>query len=683
MSPVRIWFLCVVVCLTGGGQLAFGQTAQNPPAPGADLSKLSVEDLMNVNVTSASDKEQKLSHVAAAVFVISQDDIRRSGATNVPDLLRMVPGLDVAQINGSTWAISSRGFNGQYSNKLLVLVDGRIVYTPTFAGVYWDAQDLPLENIARIEVIRGPGGTIWGANAVNGVISIFTKKAGETQGLLVEAGGGTVDQAFGTVEYGGKVNAGTQYRGYAKYFNNNQLPGADGLPGGDGWHLLSGGFRVDSTLSAKDQLMVEGSAYDGDQGQYAFSQLGVLPQPSLAVHDEVHLRGGAIQAAWSHTISDRADSTLQFSYNSYLNGVTERETNGTVDLDYKFHIALGSRHDVVAGFGYDHSDSTLRGNFPATFTPASRNLQVVTGFVQDEITLMPDRLYLTAGTKLEHNSYTGFGVLPSLRLAWEPTDRHMFWAAVSRALRTPSRSDTEVTANIDSFPGPGGVPILLRFLGNPNFQDEALIAYEAGYRTIVSDRISIDLALYFNNYDHLETVEPGTPFLETTPPPVHLVEPELNENLMHGNTEGIELAAKWKLTKRWTLSPGYAFEEIHMHPYLASHDLTSGVSLEHNAPRHSAQIRSHLDLARGFSWNNSVYFVDSLSNQGTFASSKVPSYTRLDSELSWKIGKQFSMSLVGQNLLQDRHLEFLGTLGSVQSSEMKRGGYIQFVWTLP
>ena len=636
---------------------------------------------MNVQVTSASKKEQKLSRVAAAIFVITQEDIRRSGALNIPDLLRTVPGLDVAQINGSTWAISARGFNGQYSNKLLVLVDGRVVYTPTFAGVFWDAQNLPLEIVERIEVIRGPGGTIWGANAVNGVISIFTKKAGETKGVQVEAGGGTTAQEFGTVQYGGALNGDTQYRGYTNYFNDGHLLGLNGQSGADGWHLLSGGFRVDSALSPRDELTVEGALQDGREGQYALSQQGVAPQANLAVHEQVDIEAGAIQSTWSHTYSERADAALQVSFSRYVNGTFERESDDGFDLDYKFHVAAGKRHDVVAGLGYTYTDDGIQGDFAVTFTPARRGLQVFNAFVQDEIALLPDKLYLTVGTKLEHDDYNGFELLPSVRVAWEPAERHMFWAAISRAVRTPSRADTDATANVNSFPGPGGTPVLLRYLGNPDFLNETLLAYEAGYRTTIADKLSFDLALYYNDYDHLQTTEPGALFFEAAPLPAHLVEPLTNENLMHGNTEGVEVAAKWQLTKRWTLSPGYALEQIHMHTYAASMDQTTPLSLEHNAPHNSAQLRSHVDLTHGLAWDASAYYVDRLYDQGPFSASKVPSYTRLDTDLRWKLAEGLSMSFVGQNLLQDHHVEFLGSLGSVQSSELKRSGYIKFVWT--
>jgi iron complex outermembrane recepter protein len=299
---------------------ALAQKPDRGTGAGVDLTTLNIEDLMNVKVTSASKKEQKLSRTAAAIFVISQEDIRRSGATNIPDLLRMVPGMDVGQINGSTWAISSRGFNAQFSNKLLVMIDGRIVYTPYFAGVYWDTLDVPLEDIDRIEVIRGPGGTIWGANAVNGVISIFTKKAGDTHGGMVEAGGGNIDAGFGTAQYGAKAGKATDYRVYTKYSNQNQMLDLNGLDGADGWHMLRGGFRTDSVLSSKDTLTVEGDMYSAREGELGFV-LPSITSPSYApVSEEINLSGGFLQSTWNHSYSDRSDSSLQVSFVPYRRG---------------------------------------------------------------------------------------------------------------------------------------------------------------------------------------------------------------------------------------------------------------------------------------------------------------------------------------------------------------------------
>jgi iron complex outermembrane recepter protein len=654
---------------------------QTSPAPQGDLTQVSIENLMNMEVTSVSKKDQKLSQVAAAIFVITQEDIRRSGSTNIPDLLRMVPGMDVAQINGSTWAIGARGFNQQFSNKLLVMIDGRIVYTPNFAGVYWDTLGVPLEDIERIEVIRGPGGTIWGANAVDGVISIFTKKAGETQGGLIVAGGGNVNQAFGTLQYGEKLKDETDYRIYAKYSDQEEMPGLNGQDGGDGWHMLRTGFRTDSTLSPKDKLMVEGDLYSGREGEQGFELPSVSSPGFVAVNEEIDLGGGSIESVWNHTYSERSDSTLQVSFNRYTrDDPLEPETRDTLDLDYQHHIALSKRHDIVWGVGYHFTTDHIGGSLTVSFNPPSRVLQVFNGFLQDEIALVPNRLYLTIGTKLEHNDYTGFEVMPSARASWSLSDRHMVWAAVSRALRAPSRNDTNLVLNLGEAPGPGGAPTLLRLVGNPQFQDEQLIAYEAGYRAMLSRRFSIDIATYFNQWSHVQSTEPSVSFFENAPPPAHEVQTVTYENLIHGENHGFEISANLKATDRWSISVGYAPEETHMHTAPMSADTQTVPFLQGATPNWPIQLRSHMDLSQKLAWDVSTYFVDALEHQGPSGNVTVPSYTRLDTGLTWKLAERLSFSVVGQNLSRDHHLEFEDVDGSMQSGQIKRSAYGKFTW---
>lgn len=649
--------------------------------PQKDLTKASIEDLMNIDVTSASKTEQKLSRVAAAVFVISQDDIRRSGATNVPDLLRMVPGLDVAQINGSTWAIGARGFNQQFSNKLLVMVDGRIVYTPNFAGVYWDMVDLPLEDIDRIEVIRGPGGSIWGANAVNGVISIFTKRSGNLHGAMVSAVGGNLVQGSGTLEYGGKIAKDTDFRVFTKYFNDAQMAGLTGLSGADGWHMLRGGFRTDSQLSAKDAVTVEGSLYTGREGELGFFLPSVTSPSLIAVAEEISYGGGFIQSNWHHQYSNPSDSDLQISLTRYRrDDPLEPETRNTLYVDYQHHVTLGGRQDLIFGGGYYVTGDQIGGSLTVSFNPPSKRLDVENLFIQDEIALIRERLYFTVGTKLENNDYTGVGFMPSIGATWTPGKRQMFWAAVSRALRTPSRNDTNLVVNLGSFANPSGTPILERFLGSPSFQNERLIAYEAGYRTTISKRLSLDIAAYFNHYNRLQTTEPAGTFFEPAPTPAHQVETVTYENLMYGETHGFEIAANWKIKDWWSISPGFAFANEHMHLRAGSLDTTTVPFVEGNAPDHMAQLRSHLELRGNVALDGSAYYTDPLTNQGPLENVRIPAYTRVDAGLTWKPVERVSVSIAGQNLLKDHHLEFDDVFGSMQSGQIKRSGYIKVTW---
>lgn len=644
-------------------------------APPQDLTKSSLEDLMNIEVTSVSKKEEKLSRTAAAVFVITQEDIQHSGAMNIPDLLRMAPGVDVAQIDANKWAISIRGFNGLYSDDLLVLFDGRSVYTQTFGGVYWDTADLPLGDIDRIEVIRGPGGAVWGANAVNGVINIISKKASATQGGMVAAGGGSREPEFGTLQYGGGVGQSTDYRVFAKYFNQDESPGLTGPHGADGWHSLRAGFRVDSSVSARDRLTVEGDIYDGREGITEPALASVTAPAPQQLNVEANTSGGFLQGVWDHSYSGRSDSSLQFSYDRYKRDGLVQETRGTFDLTFQHHIAMRARHDVVWGLEARTSGLHSDGSLYASFEPADNRSDLFGAFLQDEIALAADRVYLTLGTKLEHNRYSGFSVMPSARLAWTPAESQTLWAAMSRAASTPSDTDVSIRVNAAGFPGPGGTPALASFIGNPSFMDENLLAVEAGYRTALGKHLLIDLAAYYDFYTNQQTVEPGAAFYETTPAPPHFVFPRTYGNLMNGEAHGLEIFADWRVSNRWSLSPGYGFEQVHMHLDPGSQDTLSVGDSQGSAPANSAQLRSHFTLPRRVSWDASAYFV------GKIADPDVSSDTRLDTGLSWQAQERLSFTLVGQNLLRDRHLEYVDGGLSVASTLVKRSIYAKVTWT--
>jgi iron complex outermembrane receptor protein len=640
----------------------------------ADLADRSLTDLMNVQVTSVSKTAEPLSRTAAAIFVITQEDIRRSGATNIPDLLRLVPGMDVAQINSNTWAISARGLNGQFSNELLVLLDGRNVYTPTFGGVFWDVLDLPLEDIERIEVIRGPGGSVWGSNAVNGVVNIITKKAADTHGALLVGGGGNIDEGFATAQYGGSLGDHTDFRVYSKYFDDNRFDNPIAGGGADGWHLLRGGFRVDSQLTERDSLTVEGDIYTGREDDPAVV-LTSLFAPGPTVQDlKTDVSAGSLETTWNHAFSNRSDTKLQVSYDDYERGDTLGEGRTTFDLDFQHHIAWGQRNDLVWGLGYRYSRSESTGSLIISLIPANLATQLFSSFVQDEIAVMPNRFYVTVGTKLEHNYYTGFGLMPMVSASYSLSDNHMVWAAVSRALRTPASTDDTERVNVGGFTPPVGLPVAISVFGNRHFEDEKLLAYEFGYRTSISPRLSLDIAAFYNDYGDQQTLEPEAPFVETTPAPVHIVMPSTFENLMHGEEHGIEIAVDWKVMPRWTLTSAYDFARIHMDLNPTSRDTNSVAGDEGSDPHVQAQLRTHVDLPRGMTWDASARFVDRLVDQG------VPAYTRVDTGLSWQWKERLTLSVVGQNLAQDRHLEFLDAQGNTDSTEIKRGAYGKVSW---
>src|SRR5579864_3787676 len=476
MRPIWLWvFACSVA------------SAQTPALP--DLTKASLEDLMNIQVTSVSKKEQRLSSAGAAIFVISQEDIRRSGATNIPDLLRMVPGVQVARIDANAWAISIRGFNTRYSNKVLVLIDGRSVYSPSFSGVFWDQQAVPLEDIERIEVIRGPGAAVWGANAVNGVINIITKSAKETEGGLSRAGTGTVDNADGLVRYGGTAGSTGSYRVFGQYSRVADGALANETQGDDGWRRLSGGFRSDWDLGAQDSLTVEGNVFSNSEGQTRWPGFSSLLPLEDAFRDTITARGGDLLGRWNHILRGGSETSLQIYADAYRRvdlGVPE--THQALDLDFQHHVALGSRNDIVWGLGYRTTHSGLSSP-EVSFVPGRRTDNLYSTFVQDEIRIT-DALRFTAGSKFEHNAYTGFEYEPMLGLTWALSSRQSIWSSASRAIRQPALLDASLDAAIGNIPLPGGLVERLVLRGDPSVKAEQLRDYEAGYRAQLTKRLS-------------------------------------------------------------------------------------------------------------------------------------------------------------------------------------------------
>ena len=654
-----------------------GAAAQNPPAsePQVDLTEMSLEELMGVQVTSVSKRAEPISAAAAAVFVITQEDLRRSGATSIPEALRMVPGLEVARIDASKWAISARGFNGRFANKLLVLVDGRSVYTPLFSGVFWDVQDTLIEDIDRIEVIRGPGATLWGANAVNGVINILTKPARETQGGLLAAGGGSEERWFGGLRYGGALGKATSYRVYGKAFERGGGESLTGGSGADDWSMSRGGFRLDSTLAGGSGLTVEGDLYDGEAGETLTLQSLRSPIPRTVDADQ-QVSGGHLLSRWQRALSDTSELKVQLYYDR-----TERvaalveEDRDTFDAELQHGFAPGPRHRLVWGLGYRRTADDLRGIGILSFEEDRRTDDLASAFLQDEITLRPDRLWVTLGSKVEHNDYTGFEVQPNLRAVWSPRRHHTLWAAVSRAVRTPSRAEDDLRLDIQVLgPGqlfPGALPAVVSSFGDEDYRSEELLAWEIGYRVGFAPGLFFDLAAFYNDYDELRATRTGAPFLELAPFP-HLVVPINVTNDLEGETYGAELALDWRASKRWRWSAAYSFLEIQLR--LPPQADASGLSAEGQSPRHQVFLRSSVDLARGVEMDASLRHVSELESPG------VEDYTTFDLRLGWRPRSDLEISLVGQNLLEGSHVEFAPEIIPTHPTAVERGVYGKVAW---
>lgn len=624
-------------------------------------------------VVTAARKEQSQFETAAATYVITAEDIRRSGATTIPELLRMVPGLDVAHISANKWAISSRGFNGSFATKLLVMIDGRSVYTPLFAGVYWDVQDTLLEDIERIEVVRGPGGTLWGANAVNGVINIITKSAKDTQGGLLHAGYGDREEGFGAVRYGVKPSKDVYLRTYAKYFNRDDFVG-----GNDQWQAQRGGFRMDWDISYQDALTVQGDVYDGRSDQ-RIKVTSLSPPSTRLLADTEDVNGGNVLLRWQRRPSEESDIILQTYFDN-----TERESRvldqriDTYDLDFQHRFLLGDRQEITWGLGYRLVSDELKGSFTVSFDPDKRQTQLFSTFLQDQITIRED-LWLTLGSKFEHNDYTGFEIQPSARFLWQPLPRHALWGAVSRAVRTPVRSEHDIRFNDTAFTDPIVGPSLVTVLGNEGFESEDLLAYELGYRHQLTQKLSIDVAGFYNTYDNLLTVETGAPVFETDPPPMHLFIPVKFDNLMYGETYGIELAADWQAMRNWRLSSSYTWLKMNLHLDSASNDRVPedrDDDVEGDSPEHQFQIHSYFNLPHNLEQDTALYYVSRLHSE-----EDISSYTRLDMRLGWHPRNNLELSLSLQNLLEKQNQEITGGAGETfGSSEVPRSIYAKITW---
>ena len=651
--------------LSGGARTGWGQDA------GPDLTQIDVERLLQIEVTSAAKHEEPLFHTASAIYVITQADIERSGATNIPDLLRLVPGLEVAQTFSSGWAISSRGFAELYSSKLLVLVDGRTVYDPLFSGVYWDAQNLMLEDIERIEVIRGPGATLWGANAVNGVINILTRSARDTQGGLLSTTVATTEPVHANARYGGKLGSSGAYRVYGSYFRRDHSRDSSGNPRQDRWAATSGGFRTDWSRSGANSFTLQGDVVGRGADETLLLPSLSPPYQFLSTARTQH-RGGNLLARWNHHLSSGNDWTLQTYYDrATRQGQALAETLQTFDLDFEHHFKIGRRQDWIWGAGYRVTGEDFGETFLITVRADTEHQ--FNSFWQDEITLIPNRLQVIPGTKLEQDRHSGWNAQPSVRLLWTPGSRHTVWAAVSRALRTPSDLEVESRINSQVFAGPSGQVDLVSIFGNEGFQSEKLLAYELGYRVTPARRFSLDLATFYNVYHDLETTEPAAPFYESSPVPPHLVIAQQFENLMHGETYGAELAANWNVTDQWRLAVAYSHLQIRLHLDPRSRSTTAEAA-ENNSPHHEVQIRSHLALPRNVGMDLALQHVSALSGLA------VPAYTRLDTRLSWQPAEFTTLSVGAQNLLSPRHLEFgdFRQLGQVGQAE--RNVYGKLTW---
>jgi len=653
--------------------LAGSAVAQN--SRNVDVTAVSLEDLWNMQVTSVSKRTQKVADAAAAIFVLTQEDIRRSGATSIPEALRLVPGLEVARIDQNKWAIGSRGFNGRFDNKLLVLIDGRSVYTPLFSGVYWNVQDVMLEDVDRIEVIRGPGATLWGANAVDGVINVITKKAKATQSAIVTAGAGTEERAAGGVRFGSKLGDNTYYRAYTKYFDwgPSAYPYPSGMTAHDGWDALRGGFRADWTPAGANSLTVQGDIYRSRFDETLTVASLSAPYSNTFPNDGKY-SGGNILGRWNHT-SEGSSMSLQMYYDNTT--ITDHSLFGDhqniLDLDFQHGFHVGDSQQFVWGLGYRSIHDKNDASFTVSLQPNQVTLNQFSTFLQDEISLVDNRLQITLGSKFERNEFTGFEIEPNARLLWNLTPNQSIWTAVSRAVRTPALTEEGLRLNSQVIPpgtpfaNPTPFPAVVAVFGSHQFNSEDLLAYELGYRVQATKNLSLDIATFYNNYSNLRTAEPGGIYPEPlgSPAPTDIVIPFFAGNKMSGGTYGVELFADWKVVPKWRLMGSYSYLQMDIHKNPDSLDPTPD-NPNGSSPRHQWYLRSSVDLPKHFEQDTTLRFVDHLPSLA------VPSYYSLDAHLGWRPVSSLEFSIGGQNLLNNWHLEFMPDFVNTSPTVVKR-----------
>ena len=601
-----------------------------------ELKKLSIDELLDIEVVSVSRKDERAEDVAAAVHVITEEDIRRSGARSIPEALRLAPNLQVAQSSSRNWAISARGFNASFSNKLLVLLDGRSVYTPLYSGVFWDAQDTLLEDLDRIEVISGPGATVWGANAVNGVINVISKNARDTQGLLLTAGGGTEERGFAGLRYGTRLAPDLHLRVYAKTFERDDAKTRTGADELDAWNHTQGGFRLDWESGSDHLLTLQGDLYDGrgEQGR----------------RDDIEHSGGNFLARWTRHFTDDSELQVQTYYDRTQRLVPADfgDELDTFDFDAHYGRHLGEYHHLMIGAGYRFTHNRVQNLSAAAFLPPVLNRSLYSAFIQDEISFSDPRLTMALGLKLEHNDYTGVELQPGWRTSWS-TENHTFWGAISRAVRTPSRFDR----HLFSPPEP---PFAIA--GGPHSVSETMISYEFGWRTQVHEQLIFSASVFYNVYDDIRSISATPPFVI--------------ENNGEGEIYGVELSSTWQAADTWRISAGYTLlmEDLGVKPGRGSLANGQGEAFD---PKHQFQIRSSLDLPRAIEFDVWLRYVDEVGNTSARGFGIMPDYVSLDLRVGWSPTDHLELAIVGQHLLDPQHPEF-------GNEEIERAVHAKLTW---
>jgi iron complex outermembrane receptor protein len=625
-----------------------------------DYFDMTLEQLLQIEVLSVSKKPEAVASAPAAVYVVTTDQIQRSGVTNIPDALRLVPGVQVARLDSNSWAISIRGFNSPLSNKLLVLVDGRSIYNPVFGGTLWEAHNLMLEDVERIEVIRGPGGSLWGANAVNGVINIITKNSRDTQGNLASVIYGNEEKGTLNARHGGRIGEDGTYRVYAKGFRQDESRKPGGGDTYDNWDGFRSGFRADWG----DAFMLQGDVYRTNAEQLR-TDYSLFPPYAAVKQQDIRYQGAHLLGRWS----DKRPNDAQLALQAYINWTQRDEPFNfnderiTYDVDAQYNFAPRGIHELIIGGGLRLLNDNKQGSHNVEFNPRKRRDELYSFFIQDKITLQPDAWFLTLGSKFEYNDFSGYEPQPNIRLQWNATSKQTFWSAISRAVRTPTAIEEDVTSTLGAAPN-----ALVALEPNDHFHSEELVAYELGYRHQISPRLSLDIAAFYNDYQNLTTTSILAPRLVMNGiDPLHILIPVQFTNEMKGTTSGVEIASNWSLNDSLNFMMNYSYLHLEL-----EHQDPAQKGAEQLYPRHQAGIAIFYNLGNQWTLDTTATYVDELVT--------TPAYIRWNLILGKQLGNNLRVNLIGKNLGDSHHPEF-GSMADINAAEIERSIFAKVTWS--
>lgn len=635
-------FFVYAACIILSVSVILSLAAEASEPEDQDLMSMNIEDLMTMEVTSVSKQSEKMMDASAAIFVITGEDIRRSGAHNIPELLRMVPGMQVGRLDNNDYAVSARGFNDIFGNKLLVLIDGRSVYTPSFSGVFWSTQDLVLGDIDRIEVIRGPGATLWGANAVNGVINVITKDTAETKGTLVETSADNRTQRILSLRHGAELAPNLRFRGHLKFRTQDAsttVPGAT-----DESEHVRAGFRLDWIRDTENSLTLQADLYSGEVGNAHTAAVLTPPYTATFSHTDSQ-DGGHILAHWTHQDEGGSNTSLQVYYDvddrtSWGQGIENR----TFDVEFQHDFAAMENIRMTWGLGYRSIEDSYIDSVSTSVDPLLRSVELLSGFAQGEVSLFQDQMKVTVGSKFEENDFTGFETQPNIRVSYLAGDMTL-WAAVARAVRTPSRMENDFAVSVGTIPpftpmNPDPFPILTQVQGNENLDAEELTAFEIGFRRALSSRLWIDVTAYYDKYDGIIAAAPGTPTFYPLAPVPYLEFPLVLDNRGKIDVSGFELAGTWRASERANVKFAYSLSDV-------NDKIGNDSNSRYAGPEHQVSVRAAFDLTKSLELDIWGRWVDEIVASG------VDAYSDLDVRLGWRVSDGVELSITGKNLTDE------------------------------